>query len=230
MEENQTEVAQEAEGQEVEQVAEQVTEQVEAVPAQKDDVEVLKKRLADTQAWAHQNAQQLAEARRLLDERRERELRQQVQPEVLGAVDAAIEAREIQKRREVEGQQQAVVNALYEAVPDLREIETDPEFSKHVAKHAEELRAKGKDPMRDPLAAIRAVNAARVEFFQERARLATEEAQKAAKQTKLSAMSVPGASAASSTKEAKDWRQDADAVKSMSAEDFAKMRAKALGF
>lgn len=196
----------------------------------KEDVEVLKKRLADTQAWGHQNAQRLAEVERQLEARRLQELQSEVQPDVLGVVDKAMEAREIRKRQEEAERQQKVMTSLKEAIPDFDSLQADPEFSKYVQRHAEQVRASGREPMTDPIAAIRAVNAARGEYVQEQARKAAEQATSQARASKLSAMSVPGAGATSGTKEAKSWVDDADAVRNMSPEEFAKLTRKGLGF
>jgi hypothetical protein len=208
--------------------AEGVTTQ--ADQPQEEDVATLKKRLADTQAWGHQKAQEAAEIRRELEDRRRRELEAEVQPEVMGVVDKAIEARQIRERQEQEKRMQDVLGAVNRAIPEIVELQADPEFGKLVAKHVTEVRKTGDEPSTDPIAAIRAVNAARMEFLQDQARKAAEKAAQAAKTSKLSGMSVPGAGASSPKSEHGDWRQNPEAVRNMSAEDFAKLRAKALGF
>lgn len=197
-----------------------------------EDVATLKKRLSDTQAWAHQKAQEAAEARRALEERRRQELEAEVQPEVLGVVDKAIEAREIRARQAQEQQMRNVLDAVHRAIPEAVELQSDPEFGKFVAKHVNEVRKSGDEPSADPIAAIRAVNAARTEYLQDQARKAAEKAAAAAKTSKLSGMAVPGAGASSvkSDAAAADWKQNPEAVRNMSADEFAKLRAKALGF
>lgn len=201
-----------------------------AVKPLEEDAETLKKRLADTQAWGHRANQEAAALKRELDELRLRDIQAQVTPEVLETVERATQAVEIRKARAVEQAQQATMKAVYEAVPDVAALEGDTEFQTLLAKHAGEVRKLGKEPSTDPMAAIRAVTAARIEYLQTQARVAAEKADAARKTSKLSGMSVPGAGATGGKLEPKDWRDNPDVVKNMSDKDFAAMRAKALGF
>ena len=219
-----------------EQVTEQVTEteQTETqTPADNplaEELETLKKRLADTQSWAHQKAQEAAELRRQQDQRRLSELESGLAPEVLEAVDRASEARQLRQSQEIQRQEAELKAAIEEAVPDALALVENPEFGRFVTQEANKARAAGKDPA-NPLTGVAVMNRALNEYRNASARDAAEQAEKARKAKQMQAQSMPGAGAAvPAGKPATDWTQNADAVKNMSPAEFEKLRRKGLGY
>lgn len=218
----------------IEQDAAQQFEQTEPVPEVQqetqpaEDIETLKKRLADTQAWAHERNQRAIELEREREAARLRQLQSGLEPGVLDVVDQAITVREIQARQAQEKRQQEVRDAVYEAVPDFESLNTHPAFAKALDEQAQALMAQGKDPMK-PTLAVRAVLEAKRQFEVGQARAAAEAADKARNASKIAAMQMPGSGSASPAT-TKTPQQQADEVWNMSPEDFQKAKRKALGF
>jgi hypothetical protein len=191
-----------------------------------EDVETLKKRLADTQRWAHQlnqEKQQREQAERL------RQLQDGVQPDVLSAVDQAIEVREIRARQEQQRKNEDVLRAIHEVEPEIDTLNQNPAFAKALDEQARKLLESGKDPL-NPIFAVKAVVEARKQFEMSQARAAAEAEDKARKASKMAAMNVPASGTAAPPRGGKSPEEDAAAVWNMSAEDFAKLKQKARGF
>lgn len=210
----------------------EVVETPEAKEEPPEDIETLRKRLADTQRWAHQlnqeRQQELRQRQQQDEAKRLTQLQDGVDPEVLGTVDKAIEAREIRARQEQERKQRAVVDAIHEVEPDIEALQANPLFTKALDEQAAKILAAGKDPM-NPIHAVKAVIEARKQFEMSQARTDAEAAEKARKTSKMAAMNVPGSAAASHAK-GKTPEDEAAAVWNMSAEEFAKAKQKARGF
>lgn len=224
-EETQTELPEEGAALETEQVAE-TPPAVEEVP--QEDVETLKKRLADTQRWAHQLNEEKRQRQQQQEADRLRQLQDGLNPGDVDVVDRAIEAREIRARQEAERKNREVLTAIHEVEPDIETLNANPLFAKALEEQAQKLIAAGKDPM-NPIQAVKAVLEARKQFDMSQARADAEAAEKTRKTSKMAAMNVPGSGAAAHAK-AKSPDEEAAAVWNMSAEDFAKAKAKARGF
>lgn len=193
-----------------------------------EDLETLKKRLADTQAWAHERNQRALELERQHEASRLKQLQSGLEPGVLDVVDQAITVREIQARQAQEKRQTEARDAVFEAVPDFQALSANPAFEKALNEQAQALIAQGKDPLK-PTLAVRAVLEAKRQFEVSQARATAEAEDKARKASKMAAMSVPGSGAAT-TASTKTPEQQAADVWNMSPEDFAKAKKKALGF
>lgn len=191
-----------------------------------EDVETLKKRLADTQRWAHQLNE---EKRQREQSERLKQLQEGVDPGVLSEVDRAIEAREIRERQERERKNIDVLKAIHEVEPEIDTLQQNPAFARALDDQAKKLIDAGKDPL-NPIFAVKAVVEARKQFEMGQARAAAEAEDKARKTSKMAAMNVPASGAAAPPRGGKSPEEDAAAVWNMSAEDFAKLKQKARGF
>lgn len=211
----------------------ETTEGEQAPEAQKvepvEDVETLKKRLADTQAWAHQRNQRALELEKQQEQQRLKQIQEGVTPEVLSVVNHAIEAREIQARQEQARKNDEVLRAVHEVEPEIDALNQNPVFTQALNEQAEKLIASGKDPL-NPIFAVKAVLEAKRQFDMSQARTSAEAAERARKTSKMAAMNVPGSGAAAPANKGKSPEDEAAAVWNMSAEDFAKLKLKARGF
>lgn len=222
----QTEVTKQDAAPQVEQTEQAPEVKQETPPAE--DIETLKKRLADTQAWAHERNQRAIELERQQEAARLKQLQSGLEPGVLDVVDQAITVREIQARQAKETREREVREAVFEAVPDFDALSANPAFAKALEDQAQALMAQGKDPLK-PTLAVRAVLEAKRQFEVSQARAAAEAEDKARKASKMAAMNVPGSGAAT-TASTKTPEQQAADVWNMSPEDFQKAKRKALGF
>ena len=220
---------------ETQQPAEQAAqvETVEQTPAeepQANELETLRKRLADTQAWGHQQAQRAAELQRAQEARRLQELESGLAPEVLDTVRNANEAVQLRQRQEQSKAEEALKAAVEEAVPEAMALVDNPKFAQFVAQEAQKAQQAGKNTA-SPLTAVAVMSRALREFNQSTAREAAEQAEKARKAKQMQSQSMPGAGAAvSAAKPPSDWTMDASAVKNMSPAEFEKLRRKGLGY
>lgn len=224
-EETQTELPEEGAALETPEVVE-TPEAKEEQP--QEDVETLKKRLADTQRWAHQLNEEKRQRQQQEEANRLKTLQDGLDPEAVNFVDRAIELREMKTRQDLERKNREASEAVYEAVPNFDALVGNPLFDAELAKQAQALVAAGKDPMK-PTLAVAAVLEAKRQFDMSQARADAEAAEKTRKTSKMAAMNVPGSGAAAHAK-AKSPEEEAAAVWNMSAEDFAKAKAKARGF
>ena len=231
LEQQQQQQAQEAQTEAIEQSALDES-QASPAPEQKhegEDVETLKKRLADTQKWAHQLNTELKQRQQQQEAHRLNELQQGLQPEVLSVVDQAIEAREIRQRQEAQRREQQASQAIYEFDPDVERLKDDPVFVRTFEAQCERLRGEGKDPL-NPIFAVKAVAEARKQYEQSQARADAQAQEQARKTSKLSAMDVPGSGAAAPPSKGKSEDEQAADVWNMSPAEFAKMKMRARGF
>lgn len=201
----------------------------EAQPEPQEDVETLKKRLADTQRWAHQLNEQMRERERREEAARLASLREGANPEVRSEVDRAMEAREIEQRQAQERKNQEVLKAIHEVEPDIDTLNQNPAFSRALEEEARKLIDAGKDPLNPALAAA-AVVRAKHQFTTSQARAQAEAEDKARKASKMAAMNVPGSGAAAPSGKGKSPEEMAADVWNMSPEEFAKLKQRARGF
>lgn len=209
-----TETKAEPEGETIEQLRERLAAQ--------------EKALKDTQRWAHENA---AALKRLQQEREAAE-REAKKPQILNDIEGLEEAvkyvAEAPKPQDAVNPEQAWLEAISKAHPDVNDLLADQAFYQSV----EARRQSAGADWNDPLVAIREITAAKLERAEAVKAQAIEQARKdfEAKQTQKAAMQVPGGHAGAAPAETD---QQADMVKryqTMSDEEFAKEVAKVTGF
>lgn len=186
------------------------------------------KALNDTKGWASRNA---ADLKRIQKEQAERE-RAANTPQVLRDNPGLDEAIRFVTGAPAPGQQQhdpdAWANAVATALPNLDGLlEQNPELRTKAEAKARELGAS----WNDPFVAIRELGALQLEHERSRISVAAADAARRdfqQRQQKQTAMQVPGASG--SSRPNTQPRDDAGRWATMSREEFAKERARVLGF
>lgn len=208
----------------------------EADPAKEevvDPIKVLEERVAkaekiakDNQAWATKLAQERAQ------EKRDREAAERAanKPAILDANPELADAIRYvahdpaPKDQEATRQQEWQI-AVEKAHPGIFDKSIDPELEKAISERLEGLGAE----VRDPLAVIREITAEKLAYTERQVgkRFAAE----AAKQAKVSAMTVPGAGAGGGARTAPDAAlAEVERIKNMSDADFAKEVRRVKGF
>lgn len=198
-----------------------------------DPIKLLEERVAkaekiarDNQAWATRLAQERAQ------ERREREAaeRERAKPAILDAnpelADAIrFVAHDPTPQHQEAARQQNWQTAIEKVHPGIFDASIDPELEKALS---ERFKAVGPD-IQDPLVAIREITAEKLAYTERQVgkRFAAE----AAKQAKVSAMTVPGAGAGGGARTAPDAAlAEVERIKNMSDADFAKEVRRVKGF
>lgn len=181
----------------------------------------------DNQAWATRMAQEAAQLRK----EREQAARAAAKPAILDANPELAEAiRYVAKDPAPQQQEEDRVRqwkaALEMAHPGIFDVSIDPDLEKAIKERFDSL---GPD-VNDPLVAIREITAEKLAFTERQVgkRFAAE----AAKQAKVSAMSVPGAGAGggSSRVAPDDQLAMAERMKNMSDAEFAKEVRRVKGY
>ncbi len=196
-----------------------------AKPSVDDELKQLKEALAKQEKIARDNhaaftkrSQELARLQRKL----EKEEREKLRPELLDAVPGLEEAIRYTTPTPKE---EPWVDTVSRALPDIDSMLADPVFAQKVAAVKESI---GED-WQDPLIAIRELSNARADYKQEQ--IITQVREQARKDyesrtKKLSGMSVPSGSGKVQAK----TEDDGSKYKTMTSEEFAKERAKVLGY
>jgi hypothetical protein len=177
----------------------------------------------DTKAWATRASQEAAQLRR----EREEEKHQRARPALLDDVPGLEDAIRHTARPATAKPEQHWGDTVAKALPDIEEHLANPEFFKK----AEEVRARLGQDWNDPLIAIRELSNARADYLgEQRAFKAVEQARRdhVAKAKKLGAMAVPGGSGKQGA--AKTEQEEAERIRTMSNEEFEKMKRKAKGY
>jgi len=181
------------------------------------------KALKDTQRWAHENAAKVKRLEREAEERKRLEMRPTILDANPGLEDAIKHVVEPAKKQLP---QEEWLQAVSHAIPDVETLLADPAFSKS----AHEKRAELGVDWDNPLTAIRELSDLKANHLSNRnTQMALESARKdfEAKAKKRNAMDVPGGSGGRDVTRKTD---EVQAVWAMSNEDFAKQRAKVMGF
>ena len=208
---------------ETEPVKEEVEDPIAELRARLEKAEKIAK---DNQAWATKLAQERAQ------ERREREAREReaLKPAILDANPELAEAiryvaQDPTPQHKEAARQQEWQTAIEKVHPGIFDKSIDPELEKAIS---ERFQAIGAD-VQDPLVAIREITAEKLAFTERQVgkRFAAE----AAKQAKVSAMTVPGAGAGGGARTAPDAAlAEVERIKNMSDADFAKEVKRVKGF
>lgn len=189
------------------------------------------KALKDTQAWGHKLSSELKTVRKGLQEATT------PKPELLKELPGLEEAiRHVAKPQDDDTDldppkpENTWVEVVGTALPDLDGLLADETFSSK----AKELRAKHANEWGNPLKAIQHLSALRQELITQKAVEAAVKAHSAKLeqyQRKITGMDVPGDTGKSAGRgNAADLNNDSQAVWNMPADQFAKMKAKTLGY
>lgn len=180
----------------------------------------------DNQAWATRMAQEAAQLRK----EREEQLRAAAKPAILDANPELADAIRYvaqdptPQRQEAERQQEWQI-AIEKVHPGIFDKSIDPELETAIS---ERFKALGPD-VQDPLVAIREITAEKLAYTERQVgkRFAAE----AAKQAKVSAMTVPGAGAGGGARTAPDAAlAEVERINKMSDAEFAKEVRRVKGF
>lgn len=198
---------------------------VDEAAAAREEIERLKKQVADNKAWATKEAQARAQYQRQLEEQQRAATRPAIldeQPELIEAIRHVVT--DPAPQRQAEQAHQTWIQTIETVHPGIFAPDADPELIDVLVAKRE---ASG-EAWNDPLVAIRDITAEKLAFAERKAAklAAAEYATKAAK----SAMSVPAAGGGVARAPA---NPDADAVnriKNMSDKDFEAERRKVLGY
>lgn len=205
----------------------------EPVREEADPIKLLEERVAkaekiakDNQAWATRLAQERAEEKRA----RAAAEREATKPAILDANPELADAiryvaHDTAPQDKEAARQQDWQTAIEKAHPGIFDKSIDPELEKAIS---ERFQAIGAD-VQDPLVAIREITAEKLAFTERQVgkRFAAE----AAKQAKVSAMTVPGAGAGGGARTAPDAAlAEVERIKNMSDADFAKEVKRVKGF
>lgn len=208
-------------------------ETVEPVKEEADPIKLLEERVAkaekiakDNQAWATRLAQERAEEKRA----RAAAEREALKPAILDANPELADAiryvaHDTAPQDKEAARQQDWQTAIEKAHPGIFDKSIDPELEKAIS---ERFQAIGAD-VQDPLVAIREITAEKLAFTERQVgkRFAAE----AAKQAKVSAMTVPGAGAGGGARTTPDTAlAEVERIKNMSDADFAKEVKRVKGF
>lgn len=202
-------------------------EEVDPIKALEERVAKAEKIARDNQAWATRLSQERAQERR----EREAALREASKPAILDANPELADAiRYVAKEPTAQNQeqlrQQEWQTAIEKAHPGIFDVSIDPDLEKAIA---ERFKALGAD-VNDPLVAIREITAEKLAFTERQ--LGKRFAAEAAKQAKVSAMSVPGAGAGGSSSRTTPDEQlaMAERMKNMSDAEFAQEVRRVKGY
>jgi len=205
----------------------------EPVQEEADPIKLLEERVAkaekiakDNQAWATRLAQERAEEKRA----RAAAEREALKPAILDANPELAEAiryvaHDPAPQDKEAARQQDWQTAIEKAHPGIFDKSIDPELEKAIA---ERFQAIGAD-VQDPLVAIREITAEKLAFTERQVgkRFAAE----AAKQAKVSAMTVPGAGAGGGARTPPDASlAEVERINKMSDAEFAKEVRRVKGF
>lgn len=203
-----------------------VEEKVDELAEMRARLEKAEKMAKDNQAWATKMAQEAAQLKR------ERELaaREAAKPAILDAnpelADAIRYVAQDPTPQVQEAERQQVWQTAIEKVhPGIFDKSIDPELEKALT---ERFKAVGPE-IQDPLVAIREITAEKLAFTERQVgkRFAAE----AAKQAKVSAMSVPGAGAGGGARTTPDTAlAEVERIKNMSDAEFAREVKRVKGF
>lgn len=203
------------------------TEEVDPLAELRARLEKTEKIAKDNQAWATRMAQEAAQLRK----EREAALHEANKPAILDANPELAEAiRYVAKdptpQHQEELRQQEWQTAIEKAHPGIFDVSIDPDLEKAIS---ERFKALGAD-VNDPLVAIREITAEKLAFTERQVgkRFAAE----AAKQAKVSAMSVPGAGAGGGSSRTTPDEQlaMAERMKNMSDAEFAQEVRRVKGY
>lgn len=189
------------------------------------------KALKDTQTWGHKLAGELKTVRKGLHEATT------PKPELLKELPGLEEAiRHVAKPQDDDSDldppkpENTWVDVVGTALPDLDNLLADEAFSTK----AKELRSNHASEWGNPIKAIQHLSALRQEHLTQKAVDAAVKAHSAKlelTQRKITGMDVPGDTGKSAGRgNAADLRNDAQAVWNLTADQFAKMKAKTLGY
>lgn len=190
------------------------------------------KALKDTQTWGHKLAGELKSVRKGLQEATT------PRPELLKELPGLEEAiRHVATPKQDDDSdldppkpENTWVQVVGTALPDLDNLLADESFSSK----AKELRAKHANEWGNPLKAIQHLSALRQEIITQKAVDAAVKAHSAKleqSQRKITGMDVPGDTGKSAGRgSAADLRNDSQAVWNLTPDQFAKMKAKTLGY
>jgi hypothetical protein len=189
-------------------------------------VEKAEKIAKDNQAWATRLAQERAQ------ERREREAaeRERAKPAILDANPELADAIRYVAHDPAPQQQEATRQqdwqiAIEKVHPGIFDKTIDPELEQALT---ERFKAVGPD-IQDPLVAIREITAEKLAYTERQ--IGKRFAAEAAKQAKVSAMTVPGAGAGGGARTAPDAAlAEVERIKNMSDAEFAKEVKRVKGF
>lgn len=207
--------------------------QEEAAPIVVDELAELRAKLEkaekaarDNQAWGTKTAQELAKIKREQEQAQRDANRPAIldaNPELADAIKYV--ASDPAPQQQAEDQQEAWFRTIDTAHPGIFAAEADPELvSALVAK-----RDASGGAWDDPLVAIRDISAEKLAHAERQ--IAKRYAVESAKQQEKSAMSVPGAGGGTARKAAPDPEAErVQRIQNMSSSEFAKERAKVLGY
>ncbi|MGI0034309.1 MAG: hypothetical protein ACRD98_00375 [Nitrososphaera sp.] len=190
------------------------------VGALKKKVEELSKRTADTYSAYQQGQEKISRLEKAMAERDKSprpallEENEELEQSIKYVIDSV-------KNKPTESERW--IAAVGSAIPDINTLMEDEDFKRR----AHEERERIGDKWQDPLMAIRTLSMLRADFLKDQA-LAGYEKTYQKTQAKAGAMEVPGGSSKSASREKPI--DEAEAIRNMSAEDFARMRAKVLGY
>lgn len=202
------------------------TEEADPIADLRARLEKTEKIAKDNQAWATRMAQEAAQLRR----EREEQQRAASKPAILDAnpelADAIrFVAHDPTPQHQEAARQQNWQIAIEKVHPGIFDASIDPELEKALS---ERFKAVGPD-IQDPLVAIREITAEKLAYTERQVgkRFAAE----AAKQAKVSAMTVPGAGAGGGARTAPDAAlAEVERINNMSDADFAKEVRRVKGF
>lgn len=195
----------------------------ETVDETKARLESLEKAFKDTQRWGRQNA---AEVKRLKEEAENRK-REQSRPAILDANPGLEDAitHVAGKPNDRATHEQKWLESVGTAVPDLETLLGDPAFEQKAKARRDQIGSEWDNP----LVAIREITDLKVSHLRDKAVTAASEAARKdfeAKAKKRSGMEVPGGSGGRDTK----GTDEAERYRTMSNAEFAKERAKVMGY
>lgn len=203
---------------------EPITDKVEQPDEIKVRLEKAEKALKDTQRWAHQSREEVARLKREAEERKKVETR----PAILDANPGLEEAiKHVVPSQPEKSRDEIWLETVNRVIPDVENLLNDQAFHAKAKARQAEL---GESWM-DPLVASRELSDLRAQHLSEQAtRGAIEQARKdfEEKSQKRNTMSVPGGSGARAPAQPKD--DGAEKYRTMSNADFAKERARVMGY
>lgn len=188
------------------------------------ELEVERKRVADTQRWAHQNAERIKRLEREQEERKRNETRPAILDANPGLEDAIKHV--AAPTEPAQPPQQGWLDAVATALPDVEDLLNNKAFYDAAQARRNALGAEWDEPLK----AIRELSALRTEHVAAQRQEAAKEAARKdyeAKAHKRSAMSVPGGAAGRDVSAPVDEVQK---VWGMSDADFRAQRAKVMGY
>jgi hypothetical protein len=190
------------------------------------DLQAAQKAIKDTQRWGHKNAEEVKRLKKDAEDRK----RHETAPEILKANPGLEDAiKHVAGARDDDAKpapQEQWLSSVARAIPDVETLLGDQAFfAKAKAKQAEY----GPE-WDDPFVAIRELSELKAAHLSEkRVTAAVEHARKdfETKAKKRSAMEMPGGSGG---KDSQDQTNEADKYRTMSKEDFEKVRSRVMGY